>query len=86
MSGAGPSVKAAIRGLCGGLVALVLVGCTEQAEPRPSPIVARRLGGDSMVSGPMVRVCRPEDAGCVPTYAVACVERWGGDSTDAGLT
>jgi hypothetical protein len=83
MGRAGPAVKAAIRGLFGGLVALLLVGCTEQAEPRPSPIVARRLGGDSIAPGPMIHVCRPEDAGCVPTYAVACAERWGGDSTDA---
>jgi hypothetical protein len=83
MGRAGPAGKAAIRGLFGGLVALVLVGCTEQAEPRPSPIVARRLGGDSIAPGPMIHVCGPEDAGCVPTYAVTCVGRWGGDSTDA---
>ena len=83
MSGAGPSVKAAIRGLCGGLVALVLVGCTEQAEPRPSPIVARRLGGDSLAPGAIAHMCRPEDEGCVPTYPVACALRWSGDSADA---
>ena len=79
----GPAVQAAIQGLFGGLLALVLVGCTEQADPRPSPVVTRRLGGDSMAPGPMIHVCGPEEVGCVPTYAVACAERWGGDSTDA---
>jgi hypothetical protein len=83
MRRAGPPVKPATRALFGGLVTLVLVSCTEQAEPRPSPIVARRLGGDSIAPGPMIHVCHPEDAGCVPTYAVTCAERWSGDSADA---
>jgi hypothetical protein len=83
MRRAGPAVKAAIRALFGVLVALGLVACTEQAEPRPSPIVARRLGGDSIAPGPMVHVCQPEDEGCVPTYPVACGERWSGDSAKA---
>jgi hypothetical protein len=83
MRKSGSPVKALTRALFGGLVTLLLVTCTEQAEPRPSPIVARRLGGDSMAPGPMIHVCRPEDAGCVPTYAVACATRWGGDSADA---
>jgi len=83
MHKSGPSVKAAMRALLGGLVTLVLISCTEQAEPRPSPVVARRLGGDSLAPGPIAHMCWPDDAGCVPTYAVACAERWGGDSADA---
>jgi hypothetical protein len=72
-----------MRTLIGGLVTLVLLSCTEQAEPRPSPVVARRLGGDSVAPGAMAHMCQPEDVGCVPTYAVACAMRWGGDSVDA---
>jgi hypothetical protein len=51
---------------------LTIVACTASEEPRPAPIVARRLGGDSMVPGPMVVVCRPDDEACIPAYAVAC--------------
>lgn len=83
MGKSGSPVKAVTRALFGGLVPLLLVTCTEQAEPRRSPVVARRLGGDSIAPGPMIHVCRPEDEGCVPTYPVACVVRWGGDSPDA---
>jgi hypothetical protein len=76
--------KVPTRALFGvGLVALELLSCTEQAEPRPSPIVARRLGGDSIAPGPMIHICRPEDAGCVPTYTVACYGPPSGDSADA---
>jgi hypothetical protein len=71
------------RILAGSLAGIILVGCSEQAEPRSSPIVARRLGGDSLQPGPMVVRCRPEDAGCVPTYAVACPAPPSGDSTEA---
>lgn len=80
MRRAGLPAKAPPRALFGGLVTLVLVSCTEQAEPRASPIVARRLGGDSMAPGPMIHVCRPEDAGCVPVFAVACPAPVSGDS------
>jgi hypothetical protein len=45
----------------------VMGACTASEEPRPAPIVARRLGGDSMAPGVMVIHCRPEDEGCVPT-------------------
>jgi hypothetical protein len=65
-------VRILMLALAGCVTALGLGGCTEQAEPRPAPIVPRRWGGDSSQPGPMVVVCRPEDAGCVPTYAVAC--------------
>jgi hypothetical protein len=58
---------------------LVLGACAEQTEPLPSPIVARPLGGDSLQS--MVIVCKADDAGCVPTYAVACQVKWIGDLT-----
>jgi len=47
-------------------------GCTPSEEPRPAPIVARRLGGDSIAPGPMVVHCRPDDEACIPRYAVMC--------------
>jgi len=46
--------------------------CTPSEEPRPAPIVARRLGGDSLAPGPMVVHCRLDDEACIPRYAVAC--------------
>jgi hypothetical protein len=54
--------------------------CTAHEEPRPAPIVARRLGGDSLAPGVMVIRCRPDDEACVPTYAVACPAPTTGDS------
>jgi len=57
---------------------ILLMSCREQYEPR-APTVARRLGGDSMTSGALVKVCKPEDEGCVPTYAVPCSMTWMGD-------
>ena len=62
----------------------MLGGCAEQTEPLPAPIVARALGGDSLQPGPMTIICRPDDAACIPTYAVACPAPWVGDSTQAG--
>jgi hypothetical protein len=56
------------------------VSCSEQHEPRASPIVARRLGGDSIAPGVLARVCTAEDEGCVPTFAVPCFVTWMGDS------
>ena len=70
--------------LSGFAVTAALSACVDRTEPQPAPIVARRLGGDSMQPGPMVIICRPDDAGCVPTYAVACEMKWAGDSTQAG--
>jgi hypothetical protein len=58
----------------------ILAACTASEEPRPAPIVARRLGGDSMVPGPMVVHCRPDDEACIPAYAVACPAPVAGDS------
>jgi hypothetical protein len=54
--------------------------CTAHEEPRPAPLVARRLGGDSLAPGAMVIYCRPDDEACVPTYAVACPAPTTGDS------
>ena len=61
----------------------LLIACTASEEPRPAPIVARRLGGDSMVPGPMVVHCRPDDEACIPAYAVACPAPVVGDSGKA---
>jgi hypothetical protein len=58
------------------------MSCGEQSEPRASPIVSRRLGGDSMVPGALIKGCEPEDEGCVPTYAVACSVIWMGDPAE----
>lgn len=69
------------RGVAGVVTMVVLSGCAEQTEPLPAPIVARSLGGDSVQPGPMVIICQADDAGCVPTYAVACKLTWMGDST-----
>ncbi|HYC31998.1 MAG TPA: hypothetical protein VEB59_06880 [Gemmatimonadales bacterium] len=57
-----------------GLVALValLGACASGTEPQPSPIAARRSGGDSLQPGVNVIVCAADAEGCVPTYAVAC--------------
>jgi hypothetical protein len=64
-----------------GAISLALESaCTANEEPRPAPIVARRLGGDSLAPGVMVIHCRPEDEACVPTYAVACPAPTTGDS------
>ena len=49
----------------------LLVACGEENQSRPVPI-ARRLGGDSMVPGALIKICKPEDEACVPTYAVMC--------------
>ena len=57
---------------------ILLISCSEQYEPR-APVVARRLGGDSMAPGALVKECKPEDEGCVPTYAVPCSVTWMGD-------
>jgi len=57
----------------GGSAAIALMwACTASEEPRPAPIVARRLGGDSIAPGPMVVHCRPDDEACIPRYAVTC--------------
>jgi hypothetical protein len=69
------------RALLGGMTGLGFAACTEQAEPRAAPVVARRLGGDSIQPGPMIVVCRPEDEGCVPTYAVFCPEPGAAESS-----
>jgi hypothetical protein len=58
---------------------ILVASCSEQHEPRASPIVARRLGGDSIAPGALIKVCKPEDEGCVPTYPVACSMTWMGD-------
>jgi hypothetical protein len=58
---------------------IISMSCSEQYEPRASPIVSRRLGGDSMVPGALIKGCEPEDEGCVPTNAVACSVIWMGD-------
>jgi hypothetical protein len=60
----------------------LMVSCGEQHEPRASPIVTRRLGGDSIAPGALLKVCAPGDEGCVPTFPVACSETWMGDSAD----
>jgi hypothetical protein len=70
-----------LRMQCAAGLAL-LFSCGEQHEPRPSPIVARRLGGDSVAPGAMVKICTPEDEACVPTYAVACSTTWAGDRAE----
>jgi hypothetical protein len=57
----------------------LMASCGEQQEPRAAPIVARRLGGDSLAPGAMIKVCKPEDEACIPTYAVACSVTWAGD-------
>jgi hypothetical protein len=59
---------------------VLLASCGEQHEPRAAPIVARRLGGDSLAPGAMIKVCTLEEEACVPTYPVACSLTWGGDS------
>jgi hypothetical protein len=56
----------------------LLAACGEQHQPRSAPI-ARRLGGDSMVPGALIQICKPEDEACVPTYAVKCSMTWRGD-------
>jgi hypothetical protein len=66
--------------LLGAMPLMLMVACTGHEEPRPAPIVARRLGGDSLAPGPMAIQCGPEDEGCVPTYAVACPAPSSGDS------
>ena len=66
-----------------GVAAGGLGACADRTEPRPSPIVARRLGGDSLEYGAVLRVCRPEDVNCVPVMAVACKLEWMGDSSRA---
>ncbi len=65
--------------LCWAAGLLLVLSCTEQHEPRASPVVARRLGGDSMVPGAVLKVCTAADEGCMPTYPVACSEKWAGD-------
>ena len=74
-----PSHEERLRRLTYLAVLLPVLACTEQQEPRPAPIVARRMGGDSLQPGPMVIVCKADDEACIPTYAVAC-RRWVGDS------
>jgi hypothetical protein len=54
-----------------------LVSCGEH-QPRAAPI-ARHSGGDSMVPGALIKICKPEDETCVPTYAVNCSMTWAGD-------
>ena len=56
-----------------------VLACAEQHEPQAAPIVARRTGGDSLQTGPMVIVCKADDEACVPGYAIAC-RGWTGDS------
>jgi hypothetical protein len=58
----------------------LMAACTVPTEPQPAPIIARQLGGDSLQPGPMVIVCKADDAGCVPAYAVACDVKWARDS------
>ena len=67
------------------LAALVILaaGCGSGTEPQPSPIAARRLGGDSTQPGVNVIVCAADDVGCVPSYAVACPAPVLGDSSAA---
>jgi hypothetical protein len=67
------------------LSALVILaaGCASGTEPQPSPIAARRIGGDSTQPGVNVIVCAAADAGCVPSYAVACPASVSGDSSAA---
>ena len=60
-----------------GTVAL-LVSCGEEYEQRAAPIT-RRLGGDSMKPGALIKVCDPDHETCVPTYALKCSMRWAGD-------
>lgn len=68
---------------CSWIACLVfLTACEEQHEPRAAPIVARRVGGDSIAPGAMVRICGPEDEACVATYPVACSMIWMGDSAE----
>lgn len=57
----------------GAIVSLAAVAaCGDGMGPRRAPNLTRKHGGDSMVPGAMVRICRPDDQGCVPTYAVTC--------------
>jgi hypothetical protein len=70
-------------GVLGSIGVAILAACTASEEPRPAPVVARRLGGDSMVAGPMVVHCRPDDEACIPAYAVACPAPVAGDSGKA---
>jgi hypothetical protein len=72
-----PTLAAASAGLA------VILACAPSEEPRAPPIVARRLGGDSVVPGPMVVRCRPDDEACIPAYAVACPAPAGSDSGTA---
>ena len=66
------------------LAALLLLGaCSAGTEPQPSPIATRELGGESTQPGVKVIVCAADDAGCVPSYAVACPAS--SDSTLPGL-
>jgi hypothetical protein len=62
------------------VIIVLLVSCGEQHGPRAAPIIARQLGGDSLAPGAMVRICKPEDEACVPTYPVACSTTWAGDA------
>jgi hypothetical protein len=64
-------------------LAMLVAACADRMEPPPSPIVARRLGGDSMLYGAVTHVCRADDVGCVPVMAVACKSIWVGGSSGA---
>ena len=48
------------------------LSCTDRTEPLRPPVMTRRFGGDSVVPGAMIRACKPDDVGCLPTGAVAC--------------
>jgi len=58
---------------------ILLASCGEQQEPRAARIVARRLGGDSVALGAVLKACKPEDEACVPAIAVMCSVTWAGD-------
>ena len=48
------------------------LSCTDRIEPLRPPVMTRRFGGDSLVTGARIRACKPDDVGCTPTGAVAC--------------
>jgi tRNA1(Val) A37 N6-methylase TrmN6 len=55
------------RRIVGAVTFLAVASCAEQHEPRAAPIVARRLGYDSIAPGAIINVCKPEDEACVTT-------------------